>query len=112
MRESSIYSHLREAAEAVQAASDESMSSEAKGYLDGVVRLLIHHPDGDATEPEAMMHPTASALDTVQNRLSEIIEEVEGPDAERLRTARAHIIQTILLLDEQESEGRPTSSWR
>lgn len=112
MKESSIYSHLRQAAEEIQAAQSESMSTQAEGYLDGAEQLLIHHQDGTATSPEAMMYPTASALDTVQSRLSDIIDESEGPAAEHLRTARAHIIQAIIMLDEQESEGRPTSSWR
>lgn len=112
VEDSSIYSHLRQAAEAVEAASVDSLSTAAAGYLEGVEELLIHHPDGAATGAEALMYPTASALDTVQDRLAEIIDDAEGPAVEHLETARAHIIQAILLLDEQESQGRPASSWR
>lgn len=110
--QTSINSHLRRAAEAVEAAREQPLSAEADGYLDGVERLLVHHPDGGATDSEAMMYPTPGALDTVQGRLSEIIDEAEGPAEESLRNARAQILQAILLLDEQQGEGRPTSSWR
>lgn len=112
MSRTPINSHLRQAAEAVEAAPVESMSADAEGYLDGVVELLSHHPDGGATESEAMMYPSAGALDTVQGRLSEIIEESDEPAAAELRQARARIIQAIILLDEQQGDGRPTSSWR
>lgn len=112
MRSKSIYSHLRQAAEAVEAAREEPISAEAEEYLDGVEQLLSHHPDGGATETESMIYPAPGALDTVQAHLSEIIEEIEGPAEENLRNARAQILQAILLIDEREVGGRPASSWR
>lgn len=108
----SIYSHLKQAAEAVKAAREESMSAETAGYLDGVEKLLTHHSDGAATGAEAMIYPTPGALDTVQSRLSDIIQETEGSTADNLQEAQTQIRRTILLLDERQSEGRPTSSWR
>lgn len=112
VRRKSIHSHLRQAAEAVEAAREQPMPADADGYLDGVERLLTHHVDGGATESEAMIYPSPGALETVQVHLSELIEETDGPAAEDLRNARAQILQTILLLYERQHEGRPTSSWR
>lgn len=112
MRQKSIYSHLRQAAEAVEAAREGPMSADAEEYLDGVERLLTHHADGGATESEAMMYPSPGALETVQGHLSEMIEDTDGPAGEDLRTARAQILQAILLLYERQDDGRPTSSWR
>lgn len=112
MRQKSINSHLRQAAEAVETARKEPMSAEAEGYLTGVEKLLTHHLDAGTTESEAMMNPTSGALDTIQSRLSEIIQEIDGPAAENLQNARAQIFQAILLLDERQGEGRSTSSWR
>lgn len=107
-----IYSHLRQASEAIEAARGNPLPADAEAYLDGAVELLTHHSDGGATGSEAMMYPTPAALDTVQGRLSEIIEETDDPAAGNIREARDQILQAILLLDEQQHEGRPTSSWR
>lgn len=112
MSQTSIYAHMRRAADAIEEAREEPLAPEADSYLDGAMRLLAHHPDGGASDSEAMMFPTPGALDTVQARLSEIIEEADDDAAAQLRQARAQILQVILLLDEQQSEGRPTSSWR
>lgn len=112
MSRRTIQTHLQEAAKAVETAPTESLPSEMEGYLDGAVELLTHHTDGGATESESLIQPTPGALDTVQHRLSEIIQEVDGPAAEHLQAARGEIIQAILMLDEQQEEGRPTSSWR
>lgn len=112
MSQGNINSHLRRAAEAIEAAREGDLSAEAEGYLDGVEDLLTHHSDGEATGSEAMMYPSPGALDTIQSRLTEIDQETEGYAAENLRGARAEIIQAILLLDERQGEGRPVSSWR
>ena len=112
MSDRSVNAHLREAASSVESARAESVPPDVEDYLDGVEELLAHHLDSGPTGPEAMMHPTASALDTVQERLAGIDQDVEGPASEHLQAARAQVLQAILRLDEREGEGRPVSSWR
>jgi hypothetical protein len=109
MTVTSVRSHLRTAAEEVDLAREELTATDAEEYLTGIVRLLDHYADGNVTDPEAKAYPPPGALDTIQRRLTEVIETTDDPAAAHLRNARAQLIEVILALDERLHEGRPAT---
>lgn len=102
----SVRKQLGRASDEIDSACEETTAAEAEEYLTGIVQLLDHYADGTVTDPEAKAFPPPGALDTIQHRLTEVMEETDDPAAEHLRNARGQLIEVILVLDERLNEGR------
>lgn len=108
----SVRKQLRRASEEIDCACDETAEAGAEEYLTGIVQLLDYHVEGDVTDPEAHAYPPPGALDTVQYRLTEVIDETDDPAAEHLQNARAQLQEVIRSLDGRLSEDEPPSHGR
>jgi hypothetical protein len=102
----SVREQLRRASEEIDSACEETTAADAEEYLTGIVRLLDYYADGDVTDPEAHIYPPPGALDTIQSRITDVIEETDDPAAEHLRNARTQLLEVILALHDRLNEGR------
>lgn len=105
----SVHEQLRRVAAEIDSACEETTAEDAEAYLSGVARLLDYYVEGDVTDPEAHVYPPPGALDTIQHRLTTVIEETGDPAAEHLQNARAQLLEAILALDGRLNEGKPGS---
>lgn len=112
MTVTSVRGHLLTAAEELDAACEELTDADCEEYLTGIEQMLHHYAEGNVTDPEARAYPPPGALDTIQHRLTEVLEELDDPAAAHLRSARAQLIEVILTLDERLNEGRTQSPGR
>lgn len=112
MRVDNVRKHLRQASEEVTSACEEPAPAEVEEYLAGIATQLNYYVEGDTTDPEAHIYPPPGALDTIQHRLTEVIEETDGPAADHLQNARHKLLQVIMALDDRMNEGRPSSDGR
>lgn len=105
----SIRTELRRAAEEIDAACEKTTAADTEEYLTGIVRLLDYYVDVDDIDPEAHAYPPPGALDTIQSRISEVIEETDDPVTEHLQNARSRILEVIMTLDRRLNEGKSPS---
>lgn len=112
MKVDNVRKHLRQASEEVASARKEPAAADVEEYLAGIVTQLDYYVDGDTTDPEAHVYPPPGALDTIQHRLTDIIDETDDPAAGNLENARNQLLQVIMALDERMNEGRSRSGGR
>lgn len=105
----SVHEQLSRASAEIEAACEASTAADSEAYLTGIVRLLDYYVAGDFDDPEAHAYPQPGALDTIQYRLAEVVEELDDPAAEHLQNARSQLLELIVALDGRLTEGRPTS---
>lgn len=106
-----IHRHLRRASEELEAACETTTGEEE--YLRTIKGMLDHYVDGSDDDPEAHAYPQPGALDSVQSRITDVIEEIDDESAaEHLRNARSHLLEVILSLDDRLHEGRETTADR
>lgn len=112
MGEKSVRKQLQQVSEEINSACEETITADAEEYLAGIVRLLDYYVEGDVTDPEAHAYPPPGALDTIQYRLTEVIEEIDDPAARHLQNARTQLLEVIMVLDERLNEGKQPSRGR
>lgn len=105
----SVREQLRQAAEEIDSACEETTAADAEEYLTGIARLLDHYVEGGVTDPEGHAYPPPGTLDTIQNRLTKLIEDCDDPVAEHLQNARVNLLEVIMVLNERLNEGRSPS---
>lgn len=100
----SVRSQLRQAAEDIDEARETTTVAATEEYLSGIEELLDYYVEGDASDPEAHVYPPPGALDTIQHRLTEVMDDTDDATAEHLQNARSHLLEVIMTLDKRLKE--------
>jgi hypothetical protein len=96
----SVRETLREAYEEVDRICE--AHPEVERRLGGVCEQLRYAVEGGTAEPEAVVAVERGALDTIQRRIAEVVDELEGQDAvEPLGRARERILLAVVTLEDQ-----------
>lgn len=108
----SVRKHFRQASEEIESACESTTGADTEEYLTGIVSMLDYYVEGDIADPEAHAYPQPGALDTIQRRLTEIIDESDDATAEYLKNARTHLLAAIMMLDRRLNEGKTPTRGR
>ena len=102
MRARSVRAHLQRAAGELERACETITEPSAERHLATVGEQLRYHAEETPRDPEAPVHPERGALDSMQRRISEAVEEVGDEAAiEHLRNAREELLLVVATLEEQ-----------
>lgn len=100
MGATNVRERLRRACDAIDEASGTPATAEFERWLAGIRTQLRYFVDGDTTDPEARVYPSPGALETIQDRLDEVIDRTDDETvAEHLDDARRQIQQVRQMLD-------------
>lgn len=101
MKTNNVRKCLREASESIQCAADAADEPGVKSQLVAIADQLQYFVEGDSTDPEAEATPRPDTLDTIQSKLTGIMEEGDDDVTEHLREARKQLLLTIVTLDDR-----------
>lgn len=101
---------LRQAVAEIDSALDEQVEEETERQLAGIAMQFEYYLEGDTTDPEALIYPPPGALETIQGRLTDVIEHTNDPAADHLRKANSHLRVVISALRDRMNEGRYPNS--
>lgn len=102
MRSHYIRKHLQQAAQDVERVSDNDAVSDDRALLAGLAEQLNYFAEGDTADPEATVQPDRGVLDSIQHRLSTVIDRTDDePCVDRLRNAREQLLLVIMTLEDQ-----------
>lgn len=100
MKSQNVRKNLREAYEELDGVCERDPDLE--GQLGGIREQLRYAVEGGAAEPEAVVALERGALDTIQRRIGEVLEERGDPEVvEALGRARERLLLAIVTLEEQ-----------
>lgn len=100
MKSTSVRKTLQDAYEEVDGVCEAYPDVERK--LGGICEQLRYAVEGGPAEPEAVVALERGALDTIQRRIGEVMDEVEERDAaESLGRARERILLAVVTLEDQ-----------
>lgn len=100
MGATNVRERLRRACDAIDGARETAGATDADEWLSGVRTQLSHFVDGDSDDPEAHVYPSPDALETIQDRLEEVVERTDDESVvDHLNDAHAHLRQVKEMLD-------------
>lgn len=106
MGATNVRERLRQACDAIDAAREAPGATESEEWLSSVRTQLRHFVDGDSDDPEAHVYPPPGAVETMLDRLEEVIERTDDETVEEnLEDARAYIQQVWEMLDARLASG-------
>lgn len=101
MKAKSVRTHLKKALAEVEQASQNAAGPGVEQQLAGIAEVL-NVSEEPSLSPEAMIYPERGALDTIQRRIGEIVDETDDDAVvEHLERAKREILLVIVTLDEQ-----------
>lgn len=102
MKSGNIRTHLKQASEEVEHVCGTAAVSDVEDQLTGIAEQLRYVAEGDVDDPEALAIPERGALDTIQSRITEVIDRTENEEvAACLSRARQQLLLVIMTLDDQ-----------
>lgn len=104
MKAQSVRTHLKQALAEVEQASQHAPGPIVAQQLEGIAEIL-NLSEEPPLSPEAMAVPERGALDTIQRRLGEILDETDDETVvKHLERAKREILLVIVTLDDQWNE--------
>lgn len=97
---------LRNAVAELEAARSACDDEGVDSCLAGVATQLEYYLEGDTTDPEARVYPPPGAVETMQERLDDVLERSGDSAGERVRNARSHLSVAVPALRERLNDGR------
>lgn len=101
MKSQSVRAELTEAADALSRAADATTDTTIRPKLTGIAEQLRYAAGADTTDPEALVQPSPSSLDTMQRELATLMETTDEPIRGELRDAHNRLLVAIITLDDQ-----------
>lgn len=100
MKSQNVRTNLRQAYEEVDSVCQ--AHPDVRGQLGGIAEQLRYAVEGGAAEPEAVVELERGALDTIQRRISDVMDEIDDREVvESLGRAREGILLAIVTLEDQ-----------
>lgn len=101
MKSTSVRHDLSTAADALSRAAETTTDPDVRAKLTGMADQLRYAAGDDTTDPEALVQPSPSTLDTIQRELETLMESASDSEKAELRTARNRLLVAIITLDDQ-----------
>lgn len=101
MKSTSVRHDLSKAADAIARAAETTTDPDVHAKLTGIAEQLTYAAGDDTTDPEALVQPSPSTLDTIQRELDTLMDDVSDTEQTELRTARNRLLVAIITLDSQ-----------
>lgn len=101
MKSTSVRHDLALAADAITRAAETTTDPKTRAKLTGIAEQLKYSAADDTTDPEALVQPSPSTLDTIQRELDTLMDDASDTEQTELRTARNRLLVAIITLDSQ-----------